>query len=66
MKKKKILIKANIKSNQEIVKEKLKKDSNIFILEKNFTSLSKDPSQKEILIKDEQPVEFGQTLVLLK
>ena len=54
MKKKKILIKANIKSNQEIVKEKLKKDSNIFILEKNFTSLSKDPSQKEILIKDQK------------
>ena len=54
MKKKKILIKANIKSNQEIAKEKLKKNSNIFILKKNSASLSKNPSQKEILIKDQK------------
>jgi acetyl-CoA carboxylase biotin carboxyl carrier protein len=52
------------------VGDKIKKGQTIMIVEAmktmNHIPSTNDGEVKEILIKDEQPVEFGQTLVLLK
>ena len=52
------------------VGDKIKKGQTIMIVEAmktmNHIPSTSDGEVKEILIKDEQPVEFGQTLVLLK